>query len=159
VLSSSGAGVRANVFAPCLHQRACPALAVPGEWCHEDLAVDLPSWLVPVARAAGLRYQGLTFSYLVLRKDGRPLERELGRAPSHGVRLRTISDRIVTKGKSEVLGCTAEGERRRFRRLDRDRSDANARWDEVARGDVLCITEAEERIGPNAAIDVWRGKN
>src|SRR3712207_8562489 len=61
----------ATVFAPCLHAASCPMLAIETEWCHEDLAVDLPPWTVPLARAAGLRWQGLTFSYLVLRKDGR----------------------------------------------------------------------------------------
>src|SRR5688500_10882299 len=56
----------ATVFAPCLHAEACPALVKEEDWCHEDVAVDLPKWLVPLARAAGLRFQGLTFSHLVL---------------------------------------------------------------------------------------------
>src|SRR5215472_6890137 len=64
------AGGEAHVFAPCLHADRCPALTREGDWCHEDLDVDLPPWLVPVARAAGLRWQRLTFSYLVLRRDG-----------------------------------------------------------------------------------------
>ena len=34
-----------TLFAPCLHAASCPALAHPGDWCHEDLAVDLPAWL------------------------------------------------------------------------------------------------------------------
>lgn len=63
----------ATVFAPCLHAEGCPMLATEGEWCHEDLPVDLPPWVVPLARAAGLRWQRLTFSYLVLRRDGRRL--------------------------------------------------------------------------------------
>ena len=31
-------------------------LAREGDWCHEDLPVDLPPWLVPVARADGTGY-------------------------------------------------------------------------------------------------------
>ena len=42
-----------TLFAPCLHRAACPALATKGDWCHEDLPLDLPEWLVPLARAAG----------------------------------------------------------------------------------------------------------
>ena len=42
--------------------------------CHADLAVDLPAWLVHGRpRRAGSVTRGLTFSYLVLRRDGRRL--------------------------------------------------------------------------------------
>jgi len=60
---------KAYVFAPCLHNQNCPALSAQGQWCHEDLDVDLPTWLAPLARGAGLRWQGLSFSYLVLQPD------------------------------------------------------------------------------------------
>ena len=100
-LASGGA----TIFAPCLHGAPCPALARESDWCHEDLAVDLPEWLVPVARAAGLRREGLTFSYVVLHRGGRRLAdavvapagarasaRRVGRDPdqgeARGVRLR-----------------------------------------------------------------------
>src|SRR5580700_2681488 len=81
-----------TVFAPCLHAAPCPALARDSDWCHEDLDVDLPGWLVPVAKAAGLRHEGLTFSYLVLRgaegrgERGGLLDRLA--APLGGARLR-----------------------------------------------------------------------
>ena len=110
-----------TVFAPCLHAKHCPVLATERDWCHEDLPVDLPPWVVPLARAAGLRWQGLTFSYLVLRRDERRLVGELdhaGREPR--VHLRVISELMRTKGKAEVFACTAAGERLRMRRLDRD---------------------------------------
>ncbi len=45
----------ASIFAPCLHAASCPALRAPDDWCHEDVAVDLPPWLEPVARAGDLR--------------------------------------------------------------------------------------------------------
>ena len=101
-LVAAGAGV----FAPCLHLASCPALARETDWCHEDLAVDLPAWLVPVARAAGLRHEGLTFSYLVLRRagEGDLLAERLASSPG-SARLRVVSDIIRTKGKRESFFC------------------------------------------------------
>ncbi len=94
----------ATVFAPCLHAAPCPALAREGDWCHEDLRVDLPAWLVPVARAAGLRYEGLTYSYLVLRRDGATLADCVVAPPGSG-RMRVVSDRMKSKGKLEMFLC------------------------------------------------------
>ncbi len=145
----------ASVFAPCLHSAACPALQVPGEWCHEDVAVDLPSWLEPVARAAGLRWQGLTFSSLVVRRPGeRTLSRHLGDAP--GARARVISGALVSKGKREHFVCGEDAARTRVSRLDRDANDANAAWDSLARGDLIAIhprpDAKKNRIVPGIAV-------
>ena len=141
-----------TVFAPCLHAAPCPMLAREGDWCHEDLQVDLPAWLVPVARAAGLRYQGLTFSYLVMRKDGRTLaseiaHREATRAEDDRALLRVVSEPFVTKGKRELFLCgTGCGERKiKAMRLDRDASLANAAFERARRGDVLRIPVPGER--------------
>ncbi|HEV3191187.1 MAG TPA: small ribosomal subunit Rsm22 family protein [Polyangiaceae bacterium] len=136
------------VFAPCLHSAPCPALARDSDWCHEDLAVDLPVWLIPVARAAGLRRQGLTFSYLVLRKRGSPtLVNAVAPRPGAG-RLRVVSDVMVSKGKSEAFLCGefAEGgalvaARARVARLRRDHDQT---WAKLKRGDVLTLEPAPE---------------
>lgn len=131
------------VFAPCLHARPCPALAGEGDWCHEDRAVDLPPWLVPLARAAGLRFQGLTFSYLVLRREGPALRDRLASpspSPREGrVVLRVVSEVMPSKGKVELFACTEKGERLRLRRLDRDASEATSAWDGLGRGDVVSL--------------------
>ncbi len=147
-------GVR--VFAPCVHEAPCPALAAEGAWCHEDLDVDLPPWLREVAALAGLRWQGLTFSYLVLRKDGRSL-REC--APSAAL-VRMVSEPIVTKGKREAFVCgdiEAGGEllpmRVRIRRLDRHESATNRDWDLAARGDLLACEPPLLRDRPTLARD------
>lgn len=148
-------GARATLFGPCLHAAACPALASEGDWCHEDLGVDLPAWLAPLARAAGLRWQGLTFSHLVLRKDGRTLT---SRMPAGGLRLRVVSDRLVTKGKTEVFACTEAGERVRLRRLERDERAAPSAWDTLRRGDLVRLAGGElerGRVGADVAVDVW----
>ncbi|HXX66447.1 MAG TPA: small ribosomal subunit Rsm22 family protein [Polyangiaceae bacterium] len=151
-----------SVFAPCLHSSPCPALAHDSDWCHEDLPVDLPQWLAPVARAAGLRRQGLTFSYLVLTKDGSRLADVVGaaRAP----RLRVVSERQVTKGKCEAFLCgefRSDGSapavaRARVARLDRDRTAANEDWGGLGRGDVLEVDPApaleRPRIGRTTEV-------
>jgi hypothetical protein len=146
------------VFAPCLHGGPCPARATEGDWCHEDLAVDLPEWLVPIARAAGLRWQGLTFSYLVLRRDGASLE-------DRGFPWRVVSGPLVTKGKRELFMCGAEAgapARLRVQRLDRHASASNEAWDALSRGARIRVRPQLARpeyggvakVGPDASVDV-----
>lgn len=134
----------ATVFAPCLHAGKCPMLPLETEWCHEDLAVDLPPWTAPLARAAGLRWQGLTFSYLVLRKDGKvPVPRLDERAGR--VRFRTVSDLLQTKGKAELFVCGEDGVRRRIRRLDRDAgAERGIPFSDVRRGDIVTLSPAAD---------------
>lgn len=135
----------ANVFAPCVHAEPCPALAAEGDWCHEDLPVNLPPWLVPTAKAAGLRWEGLTFSYLVLRKDGVSM-RSLVRASGASGVARIVSSLLRTKGKTELFLCgdlvpkeggEARAARSKLRRLDRDASESNAQWETATRGDLI----------------------
>jgi hypothetical protein len=147
----------ATIFAPCLHAAPCPALAREADWCHEDLAVDLPAWLVPVARAAGLRREGLTFSYVVLHNGGRRWVDAI-QAPGAAARLRVVSGAIRTKGKLEAFTC---GElpgpdgpvatRARLMRLDRDKSASNAAWDRLERGDVIVVAPAPDLNRPRIA--------
>jgi len=168
-----------TIFAPCLHASGCPMLTTMGDWCHEDLGVDLPAWVVPLARAAGLRWQGLTFSHLVLRRDAQRLvdqvldtkaqQEPAGEGAPPRVHLRVVSELMRTKGKAEVFGCTSGGERLRMRRLDRDASEsgpgaaATATWGRLGRGDVVTIsgTDAVDergRLSVTAQIDVWPGR-
>lgn len=110
-----------TVFAPCPHARPCPMLVRPHDWCHEDLAdFTLPPWLVPVARAAGLRWEGLTFAYLTLRRDAQTLAAAI--VPAGRRALRLLSPPIVTKGKTELIACG-----------DLPRPEASARLMELAR--------------------------
>lgn len=124
---------RLHVFAPCLGGGVCPMLASPNDWCHEDLDVALPDWLVPTARAAGLRWEGLTFSYVVFRKHPRA-------AQGAGQIARIVSKPRVTKGKRELFLCTptAAGlDIVRAMRLDRDASELNQDCDALGRGELV----------------------
>jgi hypothetical protein len=139
-----------SIFAPCLHEAPCPALERETDWCHEDVAVDLPEWLIPVARRAGLRHEGLTFSYLVLRKDGARLADWAVAGPG-AARLRVVSDVMRSKGKREVFLC---GEfsgssgptcgRARVMRLDREAARDNETFAELRRGAVVVIDPAPD---------------
>jgi ribosomal protein RSM22 (predicted rRNA methylase) len=144
VLLGSGA---VSVVAPCLHAAACPMLATETDWCHEDLPVDLPAWLVPLARAAGLRWQGLTFSYLVL---GAPSANAPLQTRSEGPqrRFRAVSDLLRSKGKVELDACDEHGVLQRIRRLDRDAgSEQGLAFDKLRRGDVVTLTALGESRG------------
>jgi hypothetical protein len=153
-----------TVFAPCLHAAPCPALEREADWCHEDLPVDVPSWLAPVAQAAGLRREGLTFSYLVLRRDGARLVDSLPAREGHA-RLRVVSGAMASKGKREAFLCgeleSAGGlvpGRARAMRLDRDARPANARWVGAARGELLLVSPPPKleraRIGAESTVEV-----
>ena len=158
-------GGAVSVFAPCLHSASCPMLAIETEWCHEDLPVDLPPWTVPLARAAGLRWQGLTFSYLVLRKSGVEPRADAG---GERVRFRAVSDLLRSKGKVELFICREDGARQRIRRLDRDAAaEQGVPFEELRRGDIVTLSsppdvsaggqpaggDASAARGPAAPID------
>jgi hypothetical protein len=147
-----------TIFAPCLHAQPCPALARDSDWCHEDLAVDLPDWLSPIALAAGLRREGLTFSYLVLHRGVSRLA-DYVPADAGGARLRMVSDAMASKGKREAFVC---GElhgrmglvaaRARLMRLNRDSTPDNDAWERAKRGDVLVVTPSPELERPRVDV-------
>lgn len=122
-----------HVLAPCLHSAACPMLPREEDWCHEDRPIDLPSWLVPVAKEAGLRWEGLTFSFLALATEPRTSGGE-GKAE-----LRVVSPIKNTKGKCEfeVCGQDVGPIQGILRRLDRDRSPTNEGFEKLDRGSVF----------------------
>jgi hypothetical protein len=107
-----------------------------------------------VARNAGLRWQGLTFAYLVLRRDARSL------ASRHPGALRVVSRPLVTKGKRELDLCGEAG-LMRVVRLDRDQREANAAYDAAARGAILAIVPSPTprtppgpvRLGKETEVD------
>jgi hypothetical protein len=149
-----------TIHAPCLHAASCPALERETDWCHEDIAVDLPDWLVPVARSAGLRREGLTFSYLVIGRSGPTLRERLDAHRGEAL-ARVVSAGMPTKGKRELFLCgdiSASGavSRARAVRLDRDETTRNAAWSTLARGEVLAIDPplelARARVGPQTIL-------
>jgi len=90
-----------DVAFPCTHRAPCPLLARERDWCHAELPLALPDALIPLAREAGLRFEGLSYATLALRN-----------APPGGSdpRLATIvGGPIATKGKVELHLCHTGG--------------------------------------------------
>ena len=146
----------ATVFAPCLHAGPCPMLATERDWCHEDDEDStLPPWLIPVAKEAGLRWEGPTYSYLTLRRDGRTLGDRV-RGEGDFVPVRTVSRPMVSKGKSEAWWCGpfAEGVTGvKALELDRVAKGEPDRVAELPRGSLLRVRrEAVGEAEPGRAL-------
>ncbi len=148
-----------TVFAPCPHARPCPMRARPTDWCHEDLADDaLPAWLVPVARAAGLRYEGLTFSYLTLRRDDVTLASRAADARSRALRL--LSAPRATKGKVEAIACGDVGASASTRIMELAREAKRHEGEtlvDATRGDVLVVDDAALADGGGGTVRLSPG--
>src|SRR5207245_3347928 len=72
------------------------------------------------------------FSYLVLRQSGT--------TATDPKLFRVVSDRMEEKGRQRIFGCGPAG-RDSIVRLDRDRTEANAAFHRLARGDTITISE------------------
>lgn len=124
------------VLAPCLTQAPCPALARDRDWCH-----DAAPWNADEAERRAGRSR-VDFSYLVIaRKGARAADRRLFRA---------VSDPLKEKGRLRLYGC-GPGGRHAFVRLDRERSEENADFDRVSRGDVF-VAAGTERAGDGLRV-------
>lgn len=133
----ASSGESPYVFAPCLHQEACPLLTRERDFCHQRLPLALPETLVPIAHAAGLRDADLSYSYLTLRRVPGSLAELRPPTPLH----RVVSAPLGSKGKIEV-GVCGPGGIEKLRRLDRHRSVLNQTLSEAQRGTVLALHDA-----------------
>ncbi|MEY4509973.1 MAG: hypothetical protein RLZZ450_2095 [Pseudomonadota bacterium] len=139
-------GAAPYVVAPCLHDLGCPMLPSERDWCHQELAYALPPALAEVARAASLRYEGLSYASLVLANTRRPAR------PSHSYRV--VSDRLASKGKLELYGCSDDARYARLTRLDKHASDANEAFESARRGDLLTVEHDASRIAADTGVTI-----
>jgi ribosomal protein RSM22 (predicted rRNA methylase) len=112
------------VVAPCLLQGSCPALARERDFCHASAGALAPG------------RSRVDFSYLVVRHHGT--------ANPDRARFRIVSDPMKDKGRLRFYGCGPAG-RLLLTRLDRDGSSANRAFDQLARGAVVAIADADPR--------------
>lgn len=127
-----------HVWAPCLHEEACPLKPHPKakRWCHE-----VRHWRVPeTANAINQRMQRprsigmLKFSFLVVGKKASPV-----RFDSEERAFRLISPLKETAGKFQMTGCSACGEICDYDLLTRGMKirDKKELLGQVARGDLI----------------------
>jgi ribosomal protein RSM22 (predicted rRNA methylase) len=131
---------RCTIYSPCLHERPCPALVNPEDWCHEERAWEPPTSIQAVDEEVGFIKDALKFSYLLLRKDGRTI---VQRDPQT---FRIVSELRRLKGDSRAWVCNELG-RSEVGRLDRARSPTNASWEECQRGTIVRIQGVTRRQG------------
>ncbi|MET0517132.1 MAG: small ribosomal subunit Rsm22 family protein [Nitrospiraceae bacterium] len=138
---------KCTVYSPCLHERSCPALVKPDDWCHEERSWVPPAWIQAIDRDIGFIKDALKFSYVLLRKDGRSIVR---RAPDV---YRVVSELRVFKGEKRAWLCNENG-RPEVGRLDRVTSSQNAAVDDWHRGAIVRISEIvrKERKGKLSTV-------
>lgn len=136
-----------TVYSPCLHDRPCPALVNPNDWCHEERVWTAPDWVSALDRQVGFIKDALKFAYLLLRKDGRTI------VPRQPNVFRVVSELRTMKGDTRGWLCNETG-RPEVGRMDREWSKSNAAVDEWHRGAIVRISEIlrKERKGREAMV-------
>jgi ribosomal protein RSM22 (predicted rRNA methylase) len=135
VLVGKGYAVRA----PCLFRGNCPALVKESDWCHAERSWRPPRLVEDLAKAASLHKEALKMSYLVLAPKG-----EAWPEPPPGTLFRIVSEPLEGKGRQRVMGCGPEG-RLGLAMQEKHETPANRLFFKAVRGDVLRVTETEER--------------
>ena len=140
-----------TVYSPCLHERACPALDHPDDWCHEERPWQIPLMVAALDREAGFIKDALKFSYLLLRTDGCTIT---ARSPQT---FRVVSELRELKGEKRAWLCNETG-RPEVGRLDRKASPHNVAVDSWHRGAIVQIErivrkEREGKISPVGRIE------
>lgn len=140
-----------SVRAPCLLQSACPALERPRDWCHADRPWTPPEWSLEMGKQAGIARDSLKFSFVIF--SNTPSAEE----PNDDL-FRIVSEPMPEKGKKRFFGCGSSG-RQALVRLDRDRTETNARFDSLERGDIVKLEAISKsgdglRVGAETAIEL-----
>lgn len=140
-----------TVYSPCLHEKACPALDHPDDWCHEERPWQTPPMVAAIDREVGFIKDALKFSYLLLRTDGRAI------VPRSPQAFRVVSELRELKGEKRAWLCNETG-RPEVGRLDRKASPHNAAVDSWHRGAIVQIErivrkEREGKVSPVGRIE------
>jgi SAM-dependent methyltransferase len=136
-----------TVYSPCLHERACPALDHPDDWCHEERPWQTPPAIAAIDRDVGFIKDALKFSYLLLRTDGRTI------VPRSPQTFRVVSELRELKGEKRAWLCNETG-RPEVGRLDRKASPHNEALDSWHRGAIVQIERIvrKEREGKVSSV-------
>jgi SAM-dependent methyltransferase len=144
------------VAAPCVRTGPCPMLLGERDWCHASLPLALPGRIAELARGAGLRFEGLRYAYLVLRRQPDAMAARL--REGRGAALRVVGDPLASKGKVELFACGEPG-LVRLMRLEREASEANADFGDGTRGALLSVEPLALRaVSPEDKAGVARAR-
>ncbi len=143
VLVDKGYAVRA----PCLFRGPCPALQKDSDWCHAERSWRMPRLIEDIAHAASLHKESLKMSYLVLAPRG-----EAWPEPPTGAVFRIVSEPLEGKGRTRFMGCGPEG-RIGLAMQEKHENEKNRLFFKVTRGDVIRITDTEDRGDGRALTD------
>ena len=127
------------VRAPCLYRGNCPALIKESDWCHAERSWQRPPLVEMIAAAAGLRKESLKMSYLLMASPN-----STWNEPPQGRAFRIVSEPLQGKGRLRYMGCGPEG-RIGLALQEKHRTEQNAVFFRLQRGDVIVLTEAEAR--------------
>ncbi len=149
VLVNHGYAVRA----PCLFKGNCPALNKESDWCHAERSWRMPGIVEDLARTAGLHKESLKMSYLVLAPRG-----EAWPTPPPGTLFRIVSEPLEGKGRRRFMACGPDG-RVGLAMQEKHESERNRLFFKITRGDVIRITNTEERgdgraLTENSTVEV-----
>lgn len=134
------------VRAPCLFRGACPALVKESDWCHAERPWEPPTLVARIAKAAGLHKEALKMSYLLVAPKG-----EAWPGLPDGRLFRIVSEPLEGKGRARYMGCGPEG-RVGLALQHKHRTDKNAAFFELARGDVVRVDSTEVK-GDGLGLD------
>ena len=141
--------LHANILSPCLHQQPCPMLAHNRrDWCHFYLEWNCPRTIRKVDHLLGIKHDYLKMAYLIAQKSD-PAQDER----NHVNLWRVVSSPLKSKGRCEFVLC-GQGCLRRISRLDRDRSDLNAKFDMIKRGDIIRIGDCIARLSKDDSLEI-----
>ena len=149
-----------TVYSPCLHEKSCPALINPDDWCHEERAWDPPASIQEIDEEVGFIKDALKFSYLLLRRDGKTI------VEPRSDMYRVVSELRELKGEKRDWLCNEQG-RQEVGRQDRLTSPQNVAFDRWHRGAIVQIEKIVRkerggkvsslgRIEPDAAVRIIR---
>jgi ribosomal protein RSM22 (predicted rRNA methylase) len=149
VLVEHGYAIRA----PCMFRGNCPALIKESDWCHAERAWRMPRLVEDLARTAGLHKESLKMSYLVVAPKG-----EAWPTLPEGTLFRIVSEALEGKGRKRFMACGPDG-RVGLAMQEKHENERNRLFMKVSRGDVIRVSETEERgdgraLNENSTVEI-----
>jgi ribosomal protein RSM22 (predicted rRNA methylase) len=157
-----------TVYSPCVHSQPCPAVAAGcnSDWCHEDHAWQIPTWIRQIDERAGLHKSSLKYSYVVLNRMGlsiRDAVLPVGSGAAERQIWRVVSESLEERGKASAYLCGSEG-RFRVTRLNKHASPANMDFERLDRGQVVSTgilvsrSDVDRRVQAETPVHVLVGE-